>query len=472
MALALLLADALGVAAALGLAYYLRIGSGLLPYRAAAAPLAYARLGLLVLPVWLAIFALCRLYDPALLLGGPEEYGQVVVGCSFGTLALVMVGFLEHTSLPSRLWLLLALALSVLLVGAARFGLRRAAYALRRRGLFVSRAVIVGTDEQARSIARQFEPAARHGVEIIGFVDDFKPQGTAVAGRLRVLGAPSALFDLARRLQVHQVIVVPGALAWESLHEILQQASTAGDGPQIQIAPGFYEIMSSSVRVTYRGYVPLLTVEMSRLVGPDALLKAALDGALAAAALPIGLPLMAAIALALKLLRAPRVLLHPRVLGRGGRAFAAPVFWSPQGGEEPCSRAARRFGALLYRSGLSKLPQLFCVLRGRMSMVGPRPVGPEAAAAYGRWLPNRLMVKPGLTGPWVPIDVDHAPLEEEIRLDMYYVRNWTIWLDLQILFQTAMGMLHLQRGRPRRAAAPGAAAAAAEGEAQVVGQAR
>ncbi|MBM4432200.1 MAG: hypothetical protein FJ026_17905, partial [Chloroflexi bacterium] len=203
--LALLISDALSLGAALALAYYLRISGEFLPYQAQADPADYARLGLIVLPLWLATFAFNRLYDPAELLGGPQEYGHVVVGCTFGVVALVLVGFFERTILPSRLWLLLVWLFSILIVGGSRFALRRVAYALRRRGFFVTRAVIVGTDEQARSIARQFEPPSRHGVEVLGFVDDFQPEGTVITGRLRVIGSPACLFDLVRRLSVPQV---------------------------------------------------------------------------------------------------------------------------------------------------------------------------------------------------------------------------------------------------------------------------
>jgi len=445
--LTLLATDALGIAAALALAYYLRIGSRLFPYQAQTDPADYVRLGLMVIPLWLAVFAASRLYHPGELLGGPQEYGRVVTGCTFGVVILVLIVFFDRVIVPSRLWLLLVWVLSILIIGVSRFSLRRVAYALRRKGLFITRAVIVGTDEQARSIARQFQPPTRHGVEILGFVDDFKPEGTTVLGDLRVIGSPDRLFDLVRRLGVEQVIIVPGALAWESAQEILHQASTAGNGPQIQLAPGFYEMLSSRVRTNYRGFVPLLTLEMSRIGGIDALLKAALDYTLGVIGLLLALPFMLMVALALKIARAPRVLVYPQVTGQGGQIFTAPVFWSAREEETNPGGPAHRLGAFLYRSGLSKLPQLFCVLRGKMSLVGPRPISPEQTAAYGRWLPNRLMVRPGLTGPWVSVAANPIPLAEEIRLDMYYIRNWTIWLDLQILFQTVLRMLHLERGR-------------------------
>jgi len=445
--LILLITDAIGIAAALALAYYVRIGGKVIPYQAKTELTDYMRLGLMVIPLWLAIFAFSRLYYPAELLGGPQEYGRVATGCTFGTVILVLVNFFDRIIVPSRLWVLFVWVFSIFIISVSRFSLRRVAYAFRRKGLFIIKAVIVGTDEQARSIARQFQPPTRHGVEIIGFLDDFKPEGTTIFGNLRVIGSPQRLFDLVRGLGVEQVIVVPGAIAWESAQEILHEASTTNNGPQIQLAPGFYEMLSSRVRTNYRGFVPLLTLEMSRIGGIDALLKSSLDFTLATIVLLLALPFMLMVALALKIAGAPRILIYPQVIGLGGQTFTAPVFWSTREDETNPGGPSHHLGTFLYHSGLSKLPQLFCVLRGKMSLVGPRPINREQAPAYGRWLPNRLMVKPGLTGPWVSVAANSIPLTEEIRLDMYYIRNWTIWLDLQILFQTVLYMLHLKRGR-------------------------
>jgi lipopolysaccharide/colanic/teichoic acid biosynthesis glycosyltransferase len=95
----------------------------------------------------------------------------------------------------------------------------------------------------------------------------------------------------------------------------------------------------------------------------------------------------------------------------------------------------------LYRLGLDKLPQFVNILRDEMSLVGPRPIPVARAAVYQEWLPTLLAVKPGFTGPWVVGAREVLTLQDEIRLDLYYIRNWTIWLDLQILLQTALRLL-------------------------------
>jgi lipopolysaccharide/colanic/teichoic acid biosynthesis glycosyltransferase len=97
----------------------------------------------------------------------------------------------------------------------------------------------------------------------------------------------------------------------------------------------------------------------------------------------------------------------------------------------------------MYRTGLDKLPQLVNVLRGQMSLVGPRTISVGSEDRYRRWLPNLLTVKPGMTGPWAVANV--STVEDEMRLNMYYIRNWTIWLDVQALFQSMKRIL--LRGR-------------------------
>jgi lipopolysaccharide/colanic/teichoic acid biosynthesis glycosyltransferase len=124
------------------------------------------------------------------------------------------------------------------------------------------------------------------------------------------------------------------------------------------------------------------------------------------------------------------------------RSFVRPIIAkvSSNPGHNPSG-----FGLFLYRTGLDKLPQLFNVLVGQMSLVGPRTVSVGSQDRYGQWLPSVLTVKPGMTGPWA---VANCPtLDDEIRLTIYYIRNWTIWLDLQIIFQTVVRMFWRRRGK-------------------------
>jgi lipopolysaccharide/colanic/teichoic acid biosynthesis glycosyltransferase len=454
----LIILDALTLSLALALAFYLRIASGLLPYHSSADAPAYLRLGLLFLPIWILICALLRLYDPDYLLGGPQEYGQVAKAVSFGMLAVIVLSFEQRSVLVSRGWLIVSWGLGLVLVGGARFFFRRIIFRLRRSGRFVTRTLLVGADEQARAIARQLGSPQGSGIEVVGFVDDYLPRRSRVIDDLRVLGSPTELARLVQENSIKQMIVVPGAMAWESFREVMQSTVSALEGVEIRLAPGFYDLLTSGVRVTHKAFVPLLAVERMRITGIDAALKGALDFVLGGLLLVLCAPLMALLALAIAVADGPPILERHPVHGVKGRTFHTLKFRTGLLGRERRSLAhpiltkvssnpghhGSRLGLFLYRTGLDKVPQLLNVLSGQMSLVGPRTISVGGEDRYGHWLPSMLTVKPGMTGPWA---VASCPtLEDEIRLTMYYIRNWTIWLDLQVIFQTAVRMLWRRRG--------------------------
>lgn len=455
----LVLLDGLAIGLALALAYYLRIASGLLPYYGSPDPLAYVRTVLLFMPAWLLICTLFRLYDPDYLLGGPQEYGQVVKSCTFGVVGLTVLSFWQRATLFSRGWLLLSWALSIVLVGGARFLFRRVVFRLRRRGLFMTRALVVGANAQARAIAEQLGNPHGSGVEIVGFVDDYLPPDSKVMGNLKVLGSPTELSRLAQETRVNQLIIVPSALAWESFQQIMQSTNSTLSNFDIKLSPGLYEILTTGVKVTHKAFVPLLTVERVRITGIDALLKGLLDYGLGALLLLLCAPLMLFIALAIALADGRPILERHRVDGLRGRIFDTLKFRTGllgttrrslvrpvlgELGDNPGHNSSG-LGLFLYRTGLDKLAQLFNVLAGQMSLVGPRTISVGSEDRYGQWFPNLVTVKPGMTGPWA---VANCPrLEDEIHLTIYYIRNWTIWLDFQVIFQTAKRILWLRRGK-------------------------
>lgn len=370
----------------------------------------------------------------------------MIKACTFGVIALMVLSFWERGDLLSRGWLLMAWVLSIALMGTARFFFRRVIFYLRRRGLFVTRVLVVGASEQAKAIVRQLQTSRGRGVQVVGFLDDYLPPGTPVLDNLEVLGSPTELEQLTEETGAGGVVIVPEALAWESFQEIIRKAASRLNGLEVKLSPGFYEILTTGVKVDYTTFVPLLIVERVRITGLDAVLKNLLDYGLGSLMLILALPLISVIALALWIVEGSPVLDRHLVLGLGGRTFATFKFRTGLLGSTRRSLVqprpvklrnpshASRLGSFLYSSGLDKLPQFINVLQGRMSLVGPRTISVGDGDRHGPWLSSMLTVKPGMTGPWA---VSSAPaLDDEIRLAVYYIRNWTIWVDLQILSQT------------------------------------
>ncbi|MDR7554859.1 MAG: sugar transferase [Armatimonadota bacterium] len=439
--LGLLLLDSVAVAVALAAAQWLasdQDGSwaGVLPL-------------LVGVPVAVAVFGLHRLYVLDELFEGPTEYGRVIYGCTVSTLGLIVLGFWTQPAsvVSSRELAALAWVLLILAVGVARFLLRRVVRTIRRRGGLTSRAIVVGAGAAGLSLARHFADLKHAGVRIVGFVDDFLPVGTPVVDGLKVLGPPSSLARVVEETGAHEVIVVPAAMAWESFRE-LSHSGLNLNGTAIRVLPAVRDVVAANVKVHERGFLPFLTLERFRISGVDAVLKGAMDYALALGALPVVLPVvgLAATALLVTGVRPFRVV---RMVGRGGTTFRA-VFLDT-GWPGGVQNAVQR---LLYRLGLDRLPLVLHVLRGQMSVVGPRPIPVARRAVYESWMPDLLLVKPGLTGMWALWD-EPVSIDDEMRATLFYVRNYTIWLDLELLVRS---VLRLVGGRWAHPAMEGGAA--------------
>jgi lipopolysaccharide/colanic/teichoic acid biosynthesis glycosyltransferase len=378
--------------------------------------------------------AVLRLYDLETVLEDSQEYATVATGCTYGVVLAFLVNALAGSSSLPLLWLFVGWVLSIVLMWAGRFSMRRVVRAARRAGHLIARAVIVGADEHGRTIARQFRTVADSGVRVVGFVDDFLPPGTPVVDGLTVLGHPGALAMVVRDHRVAEIVVVPQALTWETFQEILERSAFA-DGLRIRLSPGYFDLLATTPRVAHRNFVPLMVVDRVRLSGVDALAKVALDLGLAVISLSATIPLMAFFGVWLWLAGNRPILASTSYLGMGGRRFQGWQF-APGPSGLPC---------FLDETGLRRLPLVFSVLAGRLSLVGPRPVPAGDRDRYRGWLASLATVKPGITGPWAVVPV--ASLEEEMRAALYYIRNWTIWLDFQILVQTALVVLRRRWGR-------------------------
>ncbi len=231
----------------------------------------------------------------------------------------------------------------------------------------------------------------------------------------------------------------------------------------LRLSSDLFEIMPAGRRVKDLRYVPLIGVNRVRLEGADVFLKWALDLGLTVPGLILISPLLLILGVVIRLDSPGPIIYRRRVMGLGGREFDAYKFRTMAVDGEAILEAhpelraeleqnhklkndprVTRVGCFLRKYSLDELPQLVNVLRGQMSLVGPRMISPTEMAEYGAWGANLLTVRPGLTGLWQVSGRADVPYDERVRMDMHYIRNWTIWLDLQILFQTIPAVL---RGR-------------------------
>jgi exopolysaccharide biosynthesis polyprenyl glycosylphosphotransferase len=405
--------------------------------------------------LWLAIFTINGLYVKDNLLGGTLEYSKVFTSASEGFFIIVLAGFLEPDLIIARGWLLSTWVFTFLFVAGARFLLRRHMYRLRKRGYFLTTAVIVGANEEGRWLAEQLLHWETSGLHLIGFVDKKVPATIPLFHNLVCLGPVEKLGAIIEQYRIGEVILASSAFSSRDyLLEIFRRYGVT-DEVKIRMSSGLYEILTTSLTVNEFAYVPLVYVNKVRLTGIDTIVKSMLDYVLAIVSLILFSPFLVLISILVKI-SSPGPVIHKRlVMGLNGKQFHALKFRTMEANgdeildqhpelKEELARNHKlkndpritRVGAFLRKYSLDELPQLINVLKRDMSMVGPRMISPPEVAMYKQFDMNLLTVLPGITGLWQVSGRSDISYEERVRLDMYYVRNWSIWLDLQLLFQT------------------------------------
>lgn len=453
----LLVFDMLMTMLAFWLAYYVRFKNpaGIFEENAALSFDWYRFLIYLTPFLWAVIFSFNGLYTRQNLLGGTREYSSVFRSASEGFLLIVIAGFLGPTLMIARGWLLMAWLFSIMLVMTSRFFLRRMIYSLRKQGFFLTPAVIIGANQEGRWLAEQLLRWDTSGLHLVGFVDNKTPATFPLFHDLVSLGSVDQLGEIVERYNIGEVILASSAFSTRDYLLDIFRKYGVSDKVNIRMSSGLYEILTTGLSVNEFAYVPLVYVNKVRLTGTDNILKFVLDYMLTLGTLIVFSPVLAIITILVKI-SSPGPVIHKRlVMGLNGKQFHAYKFRTMViNGNEVLDRypdlkeelirnhklkndpRITRIGAFLRKLSLDELPQLFNVLKREMSLVGPRMISPEEVTMYKQFDMNLLTVLPGITGVWQVSGRSDVSYEERVRLDMYYIRNWSIWLDLQILLQT------------------------------------
>ncbi len=445
--------DAFAVTAGFSLAYALRFLTEWSIFREGSGePRFYLMLIVALVPGWIALFALYGLYAPRNLGGGTQEYTRAFDACTLGMLLVIVLTFLVPDVVVARAWLLLSWLCSVCFTILWRFSARRIIYRLRQRGRLTERVLVVGANAEGRAVAAQLSAAPSAGVSIIGFVDDALPTGTEVLPGSQVLGNTSAFQQLVAQYSADAVIIADTSLVRDRMTTVYGAMETLNQ-LDVRLSPGLFDLLTIGVQVREQANVPLLCLNKTRITGLHALGKELLDRGGALAALLLLSPILALVALLVRLDSAGPLIHRRRVVGVGNCSFDAFKFrtmyvdgnarLSPEqraeleeSGKLKDDPRVTRVGRLLRRTSLDELPQLLNVLCGQMSLVGPRMITQDELRHFGRWQHNLLMVRPGLTGLWQISGRSNLGYEDRVRLDMHYIRNYSIWLDLYIIYRT------------------------------------
>ncbi len=398
------------------------------------------------------VFSTLRLHQSQRGISFAEELrGLLVAWLAIAVIGVVLLFVTKTGPQFSREWAIVWMTSGFVAHAASRAAMRLALRALRRRGRNLRHIVIAGAGPHGREIAARLRAAPWSGLNVRGFYDDSCAEG--MVDGLPVLGGVDRIAaDLALEDAADQVWIALPLRAEDRIREVLnalrQTTAVVRFVPDIQ---SFHLLHHSVTEVVG---LPVLNLTDSPHSGIDSTLKTLEDLVLGAVLLVIALPLLVAIAIGVKLSSPGPVLYRQARVTWNGQSFPMFKFRSmPQGSEEASGpvwshrgeERATRFGAFLRRYSLDELPQLINVLRGEMSLVGPRPERPEFVREFRERIPGYMqkhLVKAGITG-WAQVNDlrGDSDLEQRIQYDLYYIDNWSLWFDLRILALTLWHIL-------------------------------
>jgi exopolysaccharide biosynthesis polyprenyl glycosylphosphotransferase len=396
-----------------------------------------------------------RAHEARFLGDGPEEFRRV----ANASLRLgFTVTFLAYTfELPiNRIFLavLILLGTSLLLVG--RYAIRLSLQRGRRRGRYMQKVVLVGSYQHVRELALQLSRDKIVGLTVVGAcLPDAKLARVDLGGStVPVIGT---LQTIPGAISMSGANAVAVAAATEMTSEALRQLSyeLEGTGVDLLVAPALTNVTGNRVSLRPMGGVPLLHVDEPELTGTRKLLKATFDRVVAGFALIVLSPMLLVLGVLVRVTSPGPAFFRQERIGRDGATFRLWKFRSMTVDAEakrhllidlnehdgPLFKIRNdprvtRIGAFLRKYSLDELPQLLNVVRGEMSLVGPRPPLASEVAMYDGHAHRRLLVKPGITGLWQVSGRSELDFDELVRLDFLYLERWSVWLDMAIILRT------------------------------------
>ncbi len=446
--------DVLATEAAFALAYLLRFPRAIIPFGQFHPPQFYFPLMAMLVLTVPACLAVVGLYSRTRGTSKTDEVFRLVKGLSLAVVFAMTLSFFAAALQHSRLVVGLGWLLAMPIVWAGRLLLQRAQASLYRFGVGTRRVLVVGAGHLARTAVQRLTESPSIGYAIVGLLDPVAELGRVIDG-VPVLGRPHELERVLRLQQVDEVIVAMPDVPAAQLLDIITTCDR--ERVAVKVLPDILQIMVSEATMEYVRGLALVRMRGSALVGINRVAKRALDLVVSFIVLTLLSGPMLLIALLIKLESPGSVFYIQERVGRDGVSF--PVikfrsmiqdaeqrtgrFWTTQGDPR-----RTRLGAFLRRFSLDELPQFINVLLGEMSVVGPRPERPMFVEQFRRIVPNymeRHREKAGITG-WAQVNGlrGDSSIEERTKYDLYYVENWSILFDIQIMIRTIFEVL---RGR-------------------------
>jgi len=415
----------------------------------------------LVALIWTLIFMVLSLYNPNRVFRAIDEFQLVFLGTTLAGLTLAGILYLTFREIPRYLFLYFVLIdLAFLTIYRA---VLRAVFRIRRsyrRGM--TRVLIVGADSLGREVAQALEGYRYMGLETVGFLaEDSQTEGTMIEG-LPVLGILDQACDVVEDHNIEEVVI---ALKHHDRNRLANLTAELQKYPvRVKVVPDFFDLAFPRAQVGIFAGIPMIGLREPAIGDFQRFVKRLFDLVAATALLLLLWPLLLVIAVLIKLDSPGPIIFKQQRMGENGKIFWMYKFRSMiAGAEEHWAEVAQltqdgeiihklrddprvtRVGRWLRRFSLDELPQLFNVLKGDMSLVGPRPEMPWLVELYEPWQRKRFAVPQGMTSWWAISGRSDKPLHLHIEDDLYYIQNYSLLLDLQILWKT-IGLVIKGRG--------------------------
>ncbi len=429
-------------------AYFLRFSSFFQEIRAVIFNLPfeyYLKILTLVALSWIVIFAFSGLYAVNARRKFIDELYKIFLACSSGMMLIFTVIFIKRELFDSRFIILAGWILSIIFVFLGRLTVRKIQRIFFKKGIGAHNLIIIGEDKTTENIVKLFKENPEWGYRVIDWVKDYKKDW-------------NKLLQLVKENRIDEILQCE-----DRGEEALELVIFCNEHHIVyKYIPTLFETQATNIEINYLGGFPIIELKKTPLDGWKKILKRIFDIVGSILAIIVFSPIMLLVAIAIKLDSKGPIFFGYQRIGQHGKPFfyfkfrsmidgAHKMRYDPQfrkkvydtrgwNKENPMIKykndpRVTRVGKILRRTSLDELPEFFNVLIGKMSLVGPRPHEPEEVAKYKREFKKLLTIKPGITGLSQISGRSDLNFSEEARLDIYYIENWKLKLDLYILFK-------------------------------------